>query len=215
MSLQTRLSDFITAVGTDYKQLRTWLTGSASGNLTGLTTTNKADIVSALNEVNAKPTGGTSDPASETVAGISERATNAEALAMAATGVTLSPSNLGAMVNVNNGLAKLDATGKMAAAQLPAYVDDVLEYANFAALPATGTAGVIYVTLDNNKTYRWGGTAYAEISASPGSTDAVPEGATNLYHTAARADTRADSRITTRIGNEETDLVALYTTAKA
>ena len=58
--------------------------------------------------------------------------------------------------------------------------------ADFASLPGTGEAGKIYVTLDDNKTWRWGGSAYAEISASPGSTDAVPEGATNLYHTAAR-----------------------------
>ena len=80
-----------------------------------------------------------------------------------------------------NGYASLDATSKVPAAQLPSYVDDVLEYANFAAFPGTGAAGVIYVALDTNKTYRWSGTAYIEISASPGSTDAVPEGSTNLY----------------------------------
>lgn len=58
MSLQTRLSDLITAIGTDYKQLRTWITGSSSGNLTGLNTTAKTDLVAAINEVNAKPSGG-------------------------------------------------------------------------------------------------------------------------------------------------------------
>lgn len=84
------------------------------------------------------------------------------------------------------GVATLDAGGKVPAAQLPSYVDDVIEAADFASLPGTGEAGKIYITLDNGKAWRWGGSAYAEISASPGSTDAVPEGATNLYHTAAR-----------------------------
>lgn len=77
MSLQTRLTDFITAVGTDYKQLRIWITGSSSGTLTGLTTTTKTDLVSALNEVNAKPSS-TPAAASETVAGVAQVATQAE-----------------------------------------------------------------------------------------------------------------------------------------
>lgn len=84
------------------------------------------------------------------------------------------------------GVATLDGGGKVPAAQLPSFVDDVLEYANFAAFPAAGESGKIYVALDTNKTYRWSGSAYVEISASPGSTDAVPEGATNQYFTAAR-----------------------------
>jgi len=33
--------------------------------------------------------------------------------------------------------------------------DDVLEFANLAAFPATGTAGIIYVAKDTNKIYRW------------------------------------------------------------
>lgn len=66
----------------------------------------------------------------------------------------------------NSGLAELDSGGKVPSSQLPAYVDDVLEYANFAGLPGAGTAGIIYVTLDDNKTYRWSGSAYTEISAS-------------------------------------------------
>jgi len=66
----------------------------------------------------------------------------------------------------NNGVATLDATGKVPSSQLPSFVDDVIEAANFAALPATGEGGKIYVILDNNKTYRWGGSAYVEISAS-------------------------------------------------
>ena len=56
--------------------------------------------------------------------------------------------------------------GKVPASQLPSYVDDVLEYANSAAFPVTGESGKIYVAQDTNKTYRWSGSAYVEISAS-------------------------------------------------
>lgn len=69
-------------------------------------------------------------------------------------------------MGVANGVATLDAQGKVPSAQLPSYVDDVLEYDNLAAFPATGEAGKIYVAKDTNKTYRWGGTAYVEISPS-------------------------------------------------
>lgn len=85
-----------------------------------------------------------------------------------------------------NGYAALDVAGKVPAAQLPSYVDDVLEAADFAALPATGEVGKIYVTLDNGKIYRWSGSTYIEISPSPGSTDSVVEGSTNLYFTTSR-----------------------------
>lgn len=88
---------------------------------------------------------------------------------------------------VASGYAGLDGSGKVPAAQLPSYVDDVLEFANLAGFPGTGETGKIYVALDTSKTYRWSGSAYVEISPSPGSTDAVPEGATNLYHTTSRA----------------------------
>lgn len=68
--------------------------------------------------------------------------------------------------------------GKVPAAQLPSYVDDVLEFDDVAHFPTEGSAGIIYVARDVNRTYRWGGSAYFEISASPvqsvnGQTDAV------------------------------------------
>jgi len=88
---------------------------------------------------------------------------------------------------IANGYASLDSSGQVPSAQLPSYVDDVLEYANFANFPATGVSGKIYVTTDTNKTYRWSGSTYIEISASPGSTDSVAEGTTNLYFTTQRA----------------------------
>jgi hypothetical protein len=76
-SLQSRLSDLITAIGTDIKQLRTWITGSSSGDLTGLTTTDKSNLVAAINEVKAGSSGAPPD-ASETVKGIIELATQTE-----------------------------------------------------------------------------------------------------------------------------------------
>lgn len=53
--------------------------------------------------------------------------------------------------------------GKVPASQLPAYVDDVLEFADFDAFPTTGETGKIYVALDTNFTYRWSGSAYVQI----------------------------------------------------
>lgn len=86
-----------------------------------------------------------------------------------------------------NGIAPLGADSKVPAAYLPSYVDDVLEYANTAGFPAIGETAKIYVALGTNKTYRWSGSAYVEISPSPGTTDSLTEGATNLYFTTARA----------------------------
>jgi len=90
-----------------------------------------------------------------------------------------------------SGLATLDVSGKVPSAQLPSYVDDVLEFANLAAFPVTGETGKIYVDLSNSKIYRWSGSSYVEISPSPGTTDAVPEGVTNLYFTNLRASAAA------------------------
>ena len=86
-----------------------------------------------------------------------------------------------------NGYASLDGDGKVPSSQLPSYVDDVLEYGSTSSFPGTGTAGIIYVARDTNKTYRWSGSTYIEISSSPGSTDSVAEGSTNLYFTQERA----------------------------
>jgi len=87
---------------------------------------------------------------------------------------------------VAGGYAGLDGSGKIPSSQLPSYVDDVLEFANLAAFPATGEAAKIYIALDTNKMYRWSGSAYVEIVSSPGTTDSVTEGSTNLYFTYQR-----------------------------
>ncbi len=76
-----------------------------------------------------------------------------------------------------DGVATLDSTGKVPAAQLPSYVDDVIEgyysggkfytskdsSGNYSGV-ITGETGKIYVNLNDSKTYRWSGSAYAVIS---------------------------------------------------
>ena len=71
------------------------------------------------------------------------------------------------------GVASLDENGHVPSSQLPSYVDDVLEFATKNDFPgakegddAKGETGKIYVALDTNLTYRWGGTAYVEITSS-------------------------------------------------
>lgn len=65
-----------------------------------------------------------------------------------------------------NGLASLNESGIIPSAQLPSYVDDVIEINTFNNLPSTGESGKIYITQDTNLTYRWSGSAYTEISKS-------------------------------------------------
>lgn len=65
-----------------------------------------------------------------------------------------------------NGLASLNESGIIPSAQLPSYVDDVIEVDTFSNLPGTGESGKIYIVQDTNLTYRWSGTNYVEISKS-------------------------------------------------
>lgn len=87
---------------------------------------------------------------------------------------------------VANGVATLDASGLIPSGQLPSYVDDIIEAANLTALNALPAgdkvAGKIYVTLDNNKTYRWGGTAFVEVSSGAiGLASATTPGIVELF----------------------------------
>lgn len=84
--------------------------------------------------------------------------------------ITLSAADVSAIPAAQKGaaggVAELDSSGKVPAAQLPSYVDDVLEYAAVGDFPSPGEDGKIYIATGTNKTYRWSGTAYVEISAS-------------------------------------------------
>lgn len=187
VSLQTRLNDLITSIGTDYKQLRTWITGSSSGDLTGLTTATKTDLVAAVNEVNAKPSGGAPPDASETVKGVVELATLAEVATGTDTVRAVTPEGvrqeriaikaeiLGAGVP-----AALDTLDELAAA----LADD----ANYAASTATALANRLRV-------------------------DTAAQGLTATEKT--NGQTNLDVYSKGELGNPETDLVALYTAAKA
>ena len=65
-----------------------------------------------------------------------------------------------------NGVCPLGSDSKIPNSYLPSYVDDVLEYATLSNFPTTGEAGKIYVDKATNKTYRWSGSQYTEISSS-------------------------------------------------
>ena len=112
-----------------------------------------------------------------------------------------------------DGKADLE-NGKVPSAQLPSYVDDVVEYASASLFPATGESGKIYVATDTNKTYRWSGSGYTEISESLAlgetSSTAYPgnKGKQNADAIAAIKDgTTIDS-----FGDVETELVAINST---
>ena len=69
-------------------------------------------------------------------------------------------------MGVAGGVATLGGDGKVPSAQLPSFVDDVIEADSQTAFPKTGEVGKIYVALDTNLTYRWSGSGYVEISQS-------------------------------------------------
>ncbi len=65
---------------------------------------------------------------------------------------------------VSGNLAASRISGTISAANLPSYVDDVLEYASLSKFPTAGESGKIYTALDTNKIYRWSGSTYVVIS---------------------------------------------------
>lgn len=100
-----------------------------------------------------------------------------------------------------SGVAELDSSGKVPTSQLPSYVDDVLEYANLSGFPSTGEAGKIYVDKQTNKTYRWSGTGYTEISASL----ALGETSSTAYAgDKGKANATAIGTLQTKVGTLET-----------
>jgi len=97
-------------------------------------------------------------------------ASDVSSWAKASTKPTYTASEVGAIAStlkgVANGVAELDANGLVPSSQLPSYVDDIIEVADYDHLPISGESGKIYVTLDTNKTYRWSGSGYTEVSPS-------------------------------------------------
>ena len=217
MSLQVRLSDLITAIGTDYKQFRTWITGSATGDLSGLTTTDKSSLVAAVNEVKSTASTG-APPATTSAAGIIEIATLPEVAtgtdtvrAVTPQGVRQERDALKAEILGPGVPAALDTLDELAAA----LADD----ANFAASVTTALAGKQPLDAD-----------LTAIAALASAADKVPYStgaqtwALSAFTAAGRAlvdDADAAAQRTTlsvysqaELGDPETNLVALYTTAK-
>lgn len=77
--------------------------------------------------------------------------------------------------------------GVVPSSELPSYVDDVLEYDDYASLPVTGSIGKIYITLDDNRQYRWSGTVYVDITGGAGSVQEVIS-KTGIQHVIRNAD---------------------------
>ena len=112
-------------------------------------------------------------------------------------------------ISVPNGVASLGPDGKVPASQLPNFVEGIVECCKYgddfyrpvvngkikpnATISDFNEATLVvpdekhmYNDVNTSKLYRWGGTAYVEISASPGTTDEVAEGSNNKYYTEER-----------------------------
>ena len=140
-----------------------------AGNYKDLAATSELNAASSAETASAKA-GLAHD--SEVAAGISAgAAANSEANALtyagnAQTSATTAANKLQELISmkgVANGIASLDANGLIPAAQLPAFVDDVLEYSSSSQFPPTGESGKIYVDTSTNITYRWSGSTYVPV----------------------------------------------------
>jgi len=83
---------------------------------------------------------------------------------------TPSAADVGAIPTTSKGtaggVAELDANGHVPSSQLPSYVDDVKEYPSVTDFPIPGESDKIYIALDTDLFYRWGGTVYAPTNPS-------------------------------------------------
>jgi len=140
MSLQSRVSELATRIATEFKTVKTLVSGNNSGTLTSLTTTNKTSLLAAINELDSNIDGKEDS-------------------------LGFTPENVSNKGNAN-GYASLDGSGKVPAAQLPGFIDDVLEFTNLAGFPASGEGGILYVAIDSNIVYRWTGSSYVATNGA-------------------------------------------------
>lgn len=91
--------------------------------------------------------------------------------------------------------------GLVPSANLPSYVDDVVECANLAAFPVTGESGKIYIAANTNFIYRWTGSTYVLIGDGT-SVDVVGVGAAAFprYDAAQSLSDAAKAQLLTNIG---------------
>lgn len=71
----------------------------------------------------------------------------------------------------------------------------VIMLPSFAVFPESGSSGFFYLDLSSGEIYYWDGTSYNLTAgggggSGPTDTDGLPEGATNLYYTDGRVDSR-------------------------
>lgn len=180
MSLESRLLALVAAIGPDVKALTT-----AQGNLASLTTTAKANIVAAINELDAEVAGLLAGSST-----INDTAGNGD------TTVTWSADKIFDTIELAKQAVKDDLTGGAAAA-----LDTLNELAtalgndpNFATTIATSLAKRVAVDAAQVFTAPEQAQARANIDAAS---------ATDL------------TALTTAVGDTEVDLVAAYVTAKA
>lgn len=153
MSLASQIQSLATRVATEFKTVKSKISGNNTGDLSGLNTTVKTSILAAINELV------TSIAGKQNSLGFTPE----------------NSSNKGAA----NGYAPLDANSKVPAANLPAYVDDIIEgtLTNTTTFTASGNTGVpdgvvtpaanvIYVDTTANMQYRWGGSSYVAMNGS-------------------------------------------------
>lgn len=140
---------------------------SVSTDSSGVTTINGTDT--KYTHPNSGVTAGTYKSVTVNAQGHVTAGSNPTTLAGYGITDALKTSQKGAV----NGVAELDASGKVPASQLPGYVDDVVEgYLSGGKFyeesghttKITGESGKIYVDLSTNKTYRWSGSAFVVIS---------------------------------------------------
>lgn len=145
------------------------------GSYTGTNPTGSKSIQEVVGEINTTLAGKANTSHTHSKSQITDfpssmPASDVYAWAKASTKPSYTAGEVGAvassLVGAKNGVASLDANGKVPTSQLPSYVDDVLEYSSKSGFPTTGETGKIYVATDTNLTYRWSGSAYVEISPS-------------------------------------------------
>lgn len=133
------------------------VTGFPSGPLAGVTTVNEA--LTKLNS-NALST-------DNTLVGIQSGSVVAGKASKDADGNDIAGTYMKkTLLGIADGVATLDEKCKIPSSQLPSFVDDVLEYSSKSSFPTTGESGKIYLETSTNKSYRWSGSQYAEISSS-------------------------------------------------
>lgn len=163
--------------------------------LTGVVLTNSAVIsatdtfLAAMGKLQAQITARALKGANSDITSLSGL-TTALSIAQGGTGQKTAAAALSALGGVPQSAVGVSIAqlinGTVPASQLPSFVDDVIEYASLVDFPATGETGKIYIATDTSRQYRWSGSGYIQLVASPGTTDNVPEGASNLYHTQDR-----------------------------